>query len=128
MTMSGVRSRDYLPSLTSDQRKLVAYYAVLPNLLLSFHPDYVMTHSLRPKSVDRTEIVCEWLFSRVEMQKSSFDPGDAVDFWDLTNREDWKISEQSQQGIASRGYVPGPYSPREELLWSFDEIVRDATK
>ena len=49
---------------------------------------------------------------------------DAVEFWDLTNREDWWIAEQSQAGINSRVYQPGPYSEREELLWSFDEIVR----
>ena len=42
----------------------------------------------------------------------------------MTNREDWWIAEQSQAGINSRVYTPGPYSEREELLWSFDEIVR----
>ena len=47
-----------------------------------------------------------------------------MEFWDLTNREDWWIAEQSQAGIKSRVYQPGPYSEREELLWSFDEIVR----
>ena len=83
----------------------------------------LMMHTLRPKAVDRTEIVCEWLFARAEMQRPDFDASDAVDFWDLTNREDWAIAEQSQQGIQSRGYIPGPYSPREELLWAFDQMV-----
>ena len=36
-----------------------------------------------------------------------FDPADAIDFWDDTNREDWRVSELSQAGIASRGYRPG---------------------
>ena len=36
-----------------------------------------------------------------------------IEFWDVTNREDWAISERSQQGISSRGYTPGPYSNRE---------------
>ena len=36
---------------------------------------------------------------------------DAIEFWDMTNRQDWHICEQSQQGIASRMYQPGPYSP-----------------
>ena len=123
MSIDGVRRRAYLPSLNHDQRQMVAYYAIFPNLLLSLHPDYVMLHTLRPKSVDRTEIVCEWLFAPTEMKLPDFDASDAVDFWDLTNREDWAISEQSQQGIQSRGYVPGPYSPREELLWAFDRMV-----
>ena len=50
---------------------------------------------------------------------------DAVEFWDLTNREDWRISELSQAGIQSRAYTPGPYSTREELLCAFDETVLD---
>jgi Rieske 2Fe-2S family protein len=51
-----------------------------------------------------------------------------VEFWDLTNKEDWWIAEQSQAGINSRVYTPGPYSDREELLWSFDEIVRRSAR
>jgi hypothetical protein len=38
---------------------------------------------------------------------------DAIEFWDVTNREDWWIAEQSQAGITSRVYQPGPYSERE---------------
>ena len=37
------------------QRRRVCYYAIYPNLLLSLHPDYMMTHTLWPKAVDRTE-------------------------------------------------------------------------
>ena len=48
---------------------------------------------------------------------------DAVGFWDLTNREDWRIAELSQAGIRSRAYTPGPYSAREELLHAFDQTV-----
>ena len=44
----------------------------------------------------------------------------------MTNREDWWIAEQSQAGISSRVYQPGPYSDRESLLWSFDEVVKRA--
>ena len=58
----------------------------------------------------------------------AFDPADAIDFWDDTNREDWRVSELSQRGIASRGYRPGLYSPREGLLWEFDRIVRRAAR
>ena len=72
---------------------------VLPNLLLSLHPDYVMSHVLWPKSPDRTEIWCEWHFHPKELANPAFDPADVIDFWDDTNREDWRVSELSQQGI-----------------------------
>jgi Rieske 2Fe-2S family protein len=123
MSLDGLRRRDYLPGLSEEQRKLVAYYAIYPNLLLSLHPDYMMVHSIWPRAVNKTEIVCEWLFHASEMAKADFQGDDAVEFWDLTNREDWRISEQSQAGIASRAYTPGPYSAREALLHAFDQYI-----
>ena len=38
------------------------------------------------------------------------DPAYAVDFWDVTNREDWAACESLQRAAASRGYRPGPLS------------------
>jgi glycine betaine catabolism A len=73
--------------------------------------------------VDRTEIVCEWHFHPTELDKPDFVAADAVEFWDVTNREDWHIVELSQAGIQSRAYTPGPYSTRENLLAAFDQIV-----
>jgi Rieske 2Fe-2S family protein len=57
------------------------------------------------------------------MAKPNFQATDAIDFWDLTNREDWGISELSQLGISSRAYQPGPYSERESLLHAFDQMI-----
>ena len=124
MSVDGKRRRDYLPGLTGSQREQVAYYSIYPNFLLSLHPDYMMTHTLWPRAHNRTEIVCEWHFHPAELAKPDFEADDAVEFWNLTNREDWWIAEQSQAGIQSRVYQPGPYSEREALLWAFDEIVR----
>ena len=124
MSIDGKRRREFLPGLDNRQRQEVVYYAIYPNLLLSLHPDYVMTHTLWPRAHDRTEIVCEWHFHPSELARPNPQIDDAVEFWDITNREDWWIAEQSQLGINSRVYAPGPYSEREELLWSFDEIVR----
>jgi Rieske 2Fe-2S family protein len=124
MSMDGKRRRAYLPGLSAPQRQQVVYFAIYPNLLLSLHPDYVMTHTLWPRAHDRTEIVCEFHFHPSELAHPCPQIDDAVEFWDLTNKEDWWIAEQSQAGISSRVYTPGPYSEREELLWSFDEIVR----
>ena len=124
MSMDGRRRRAYLPGLSEAQRQQVVYFAIYPNFLLSLHPDYVMTHTLWPRAHDRTEIVCEFHFHADELAKSDFHGDDAIEFWDLTNREDWWIAQQSQAGINSRVYRPGPYSEREGLLWSFDEIVR----
>ncbi len=78
--------------------------------------------------MDRTEVICEWHFHPDEIAKSNFEAADAVEFWDITNREDWAISELSQAGIKSRAYRPGPYSRCESLLRAFDQMVLDREK
>ena len=101
MSMDGKRRRAYLPGLSEAQRQQVVYFAIYPNLLLSLHPDYVMTHTLWPRAHDRTEIVCEFHFHPSELARPDARIDDAVEFWDLTNKEDWWIAEQSQAGINS---------------------------
>ena len=125
MSKDGKLRRKYLPGLTAEERSKVYYYAIFPNLLLSLHPDYVMTHTLWPRAVDRTDVICNWQFHPEEMVRPNFEAQDAVEFWDITNREDWAISELSQAGIRSRAYKPGPYSRCESLPHAFDEMVLD---
>ena len=98
----------------------VFYYSVFPNMLLSLHPEYVMVHQLWPQSPDRTLIVCDWLFHPDAFSRSDFNPDDAIEFWDLTNKQDWHVCELSQQGITSRAYQPGPYSTRESIPAAWD--------
>ena len=96
------------------------YYTIFPTLLLSLQPDYAMAHVVEPLAVDRTRVVCELLFSPAQMATPGFDPSGVAAFWDTTNRQDWRVSELSQRGIASRAYRPGPYARSEGLLEAFD--------
>lgn len=129
MSMDGARSCDYLPSLGPEERRQVYYYAIFPNLLVSAHPDYVMVHRLWPLAHNRTKLVCEFLFHPSELTVKnvkgvkSFDPTSILKFWDMTNKQDWFVCELAQQGISSRGYIPGPYSSREDLLYAFDRFI-----
>lgn len=123
LSSDGRRRRDFLPGLGERERGLVNYFAIYPNLLLTLHPDYMLTITIWPEAPNRTTLVGEWHFHPNEIAKPDFVYKDAVEFWDLTNREDWAISEQSHAGIVSRGYTPGPYSNREGQLWEFDRFV-----
>jgi Rieske 2Fe-2S family protein len=123
LSMDGSCPRATLPSLSPEDRRRVYYYAIFPNMLLSLHPDYMMVHTLWPIAADRTINVCEWHFQPSELARPGFDPSDAVDFWDMTNRQDWHVCELSQAGISSRAYTPGPYSNREDLLYAFDRMI-----
>ncbi len=49
----------------------------------------------------------------------------AVDFWDLTNKEDWAVCEQMQQGTASKRFTRGTYSGQKDMLYALDqELLR----
>jgi Rieske 2Fe-2S family protein len=123
LTMDGKCSRGFLPGLSADDVRRVYYYAIFPNMLLSLHPDYMLVHTLWPLAPDRTVNVCEWHFHPQELARPGFNANDAVEFWDMTNRQDWTVCELSQQGISSRAYTPGPYSNREDLLYAFDRFI-----
>ncbi|MFZ1219629.1 MAG: aromatic ring-hydroxylating dioxygenase subunit alpha [Chthoniobacterales bacterium] len=98
----------------------VFYYSIFPNMLLSLHPDYVMVHQLWPQSPEGTLILCDWFFHAEAFDRDVFRPEDAIEFWDITNKQDWHVCELSQQGIASRAYEPGPYSSRESVPAAWD--------
>ena len=123
---TGRAARDPLPGLSAEERRHVYYYSVFPNFMIAPHPDYVLTHTLWPLAPNHTRIVCEWLVHPAELAKPGFDLTDATSFWDMTNRQDWHVCELAQAGISSRGYRPGPYSNREDLLYAFDRFVVDA--
>lgn len=124
LSTDGTCPRAFLPGLSPEDARRVYYYAIFPNMLLSLHPDYMMVHTLWPVAPDRTINVCEWHFHPRELAERGFNPSDAVEFWDLTNRQDWQVCELSQAGISSRAYRPGPYSNREDLLYAFDQLIR----
>jgi len=120
LTMSGNACALPVGYFRDEDFRFVFYYSVFPNMLLSLHPDYVMVHQLWPQSPERTLIFCDWLFHPEAFNHNDFDPDDAIEFWDMVNRQDWHVCELSQQGIASRAYEPGPYSARESIPAAWD--------
>lgn len=107
-------------ALDSEDRRRAYYYTLMPNLALSIHPDYVNYYVLTPVAVDRTIVETEWMFHPASDRDPGFNPRDAIEFWDVTNRQDWDICERSQLGVQSRRYAPGPYSPRESIPAAWD--------
>jgi Rieske 2Fe-2S family protein len=109
------------PNIAGVDPRKVLYFAIFPNTLISFHPDYVMLHTLWPRGADRTEVVCEWFF-----EPGVTEVTDAVEFWDLVNRQDWHVCELSQLGMRSAGYTPGRYTEVESTVHDFDRMVAEA--
>ena len=124
VTSSGKLCCPPLRNLSEKDLNRVYYYSISPNMLLSLHPEYVMYHTVLPIDVDSCEVRCSWLFEEKIIDSKNYNPKDAIDFWDNTNKQDWHICELSQSGIQSKKYHPAPYSGQESLLAAFDKYYK----
>ena len=61
-----------------------------------------MTHRIEPLTPTTSRVECQWLFPPEAFDRPGFDPGYAVDFWDLTNRQDWAAVESRAAGRSRR--------------------------
>jgi phenylpropionate dioxygenase-like ring-hydroxylating dioxygenase large terminal subunit len=113
-TATGTTTRRPLPGLSEAERTRHFGELVLPNLMISLSADHVAAFTLWPRSAGQTTVVCDFLFHPDEIAKPDFDPGDAVSFWDLVNRQDWLICERVQDGMTSRRFTAGYLAPMEE--------------
>jgi glycine betaine catabolism A len=122
MSMTGELAATPLPGV--DPRR-VEYLHLLPNLLVSAHPDYVMAHRLVPLAPDRTWIECSWMVLPDD-DGSVPDAARAVEFWDVTNRQDWAACESVQRGLASPHFRPGPFAPSEDAVARLVRLIGHA--
>jgi Rieske 2Fe-2S family protein len=113
-TESGTTTRAPFATLDADEKVRHKGELIYPNFMLSLSADHVAAFSLWPQAPDRTTIVCDLLFHPSEIAKPDFDPSDAVDFWDLVNRQDWAVCEGVQIGMQSRRFDHGYYAPMED--------------
>jgi len=123
MSLDGASHGAPLRGLDEKGLRTVIYVNVFPNLLLSLHPDYVMVHRLVPLSAGRTRIECTWAFAPESLARPEFTPSYAVEFWDLTNRQDWQACESVQRGLTSPHALPGPMSAREDAVYQFVTMI-----
>ncbi|HSK95434.1 MAG TPA: aromatic ring-hydroxylating dioxygenase subunit alpha [Euzebyales bacterium] len=126
MSLDGHSRGVAMRRLDAARLRDVFYVGVFPNLLISAHPDYVMTHLLRPLAPDRTAVTCSWLFPPEAFAMEGFDPSYAADFWDLTNRQDWAACEGVQRGVGGLGYRQGPFSGDEATVHMFVQQIARA--
>ena len=128
MTMDGKAAGPPVCDVSGEDLQRVHYYSVFPNLLLSPHPDFVLYHRIRPVSVSESRNDCFFLLhpdvivdaARMKRFQS------AVEFWDLTNRQDWNVCEQMQLGLKSHRFKTGNYTPQEDILYALDREVLKA--
>jgi Rieske 2Fe-2S family protein len=123
MSLDGHRGAPLLPGLTPEEQRRVYFFGLFPNLLVSPHPDFVLSHRLEPISPVQTRIECRTLFQRSALEAAGFDGSYAAEFWDVVNRQDWAAIESIQRSMASPGFRPGPISEIEESTYQFFNMV-----
>jgi len=125
MTWSGYTKRPPLAGMNDDDLRRVYYYAVFPNLFFSLHPDYLMIHRTWPVTPTHSRVECEFYFEPETMARPDFDASDAVELWDLINRQDWSVCQRTQKGMKSRAWNGGRYSDQEPQVYDFDRYVME---
>ena len=120
MSFDGESHGTTITGLSEQEQRTVMYVVVFPNLLISLHPDYVMTHTMRPtRPRDARSSSARGCSRPRPIATPGFDPSYAVDFWDLTNRQDWAACESVQRGLTSEHAIPGPLAPDEDGVYQF---------
>jgi Rieske 2Fe-2S family protein len=123
-TTSGTSKRRPFPGLNELEQTRHFGELIYPNMFISLSSDHIAVFILQPEGPARTTVECHFLFETYETQKPDFDPSDAVDFWDLVNRQDWEVCERVQQGISSRVHESGFCAPMEDLTLDIREYVK----
>src|SRR5258707_1070976 len=102
MSFDGHSDGVWLRGLSGEQLRQVTYLTVFPNVLLSLHPDYVMTHLIRPVGPDRTRIDCSWAFAPEAVARPGFDPAYGGDLCGLTPQ--YTALEALHERLSPRGF------------------------
>ena len=128
MTMDGKAAAPPVCDVSGDDLQRIYYYSLFPNMLLTPHPDFVLFHHITPLGPDKIINDCYWLFRPevINDPKAQERIKSAVDFWDLTNKQDWQVCEQMQTGTKSKRFTRGFYSGREDILHQLDTEVLKA--
>lgn len=114
-TLTGTSARAPFPELDESERTRHKGELVYPNFFLSLSAEHVATFALFPVDASTTRVSFDALFDPGAIAAPDFDPSDAVDLWDITNRQDWRICERVQRGMRSRAWQHGWYAPMEDL-------------
>ena len=112
-----------LPKESKDYGKRIAayYFWLFPNLMLNFYPWGLSINIVNPISVKETKIQ----FKTYVWDESKLDSGAGADL-DKVELEDEEVVQQVQQGISSRFYKHGRFSPNmEKGVHHFHTLISD---
>ncbi|MBV8496240.1 MAG: aromatic ring-hydroxylating dioxygenase subunit alpha [Gammaproteobacteria bacterium] len=99
----------------------VTFFDVGPTSNFLAYPDHGLIYRFIPKLADATDMEVIWLVRSGAREGSDYDRERLTWLWRVTSAADKRIIELNQQGINSRSYEPGPYTPMEQHTRRFVE-------
>jgi len=87
------------------------------------YPDHGLIYRFIPNSVQSTDMEVIWLVREDARAGSDYELERLTWLWKVTSLADKRIIELNQQGVNSRFYVPGPYTPMEQHTRRFVEWI-----
>jgi Rieske 2Fe-2S family protein len=91
-----------------------------PNSWHHFMSDHIVSFSVMPIGPEQTLVRTTWCVRKDAVEGVDYDVANLTKVWNATNEQDRRLVEESQIGVASGAYEPGPYSPyTEELVEKF---------
>jgi Rieske 2Fe-2S family protein len=81
--------------------------------------DFAMMARFTPRDAVNTDVQLSWLVHKDAEEAVDYDPDNLAWLWDVTIKQDKKITENNFAGIMSSRYQPGPYSTQEVRVATF---------
>ena len=118
----GTEAFDLPPGHIDYGKKIAAYYYwIFPNMMLNFYPWGLSVNIVRPVAHNKTEI--EFISYVRDPKKIAESAGASLNAVEL---EDEEVVESVQEGIKSRYYSTGRFSPtREKGVHHFHRLIAD---
>ncbi|WP_447725831.1 aromatic ring-hydroxylating oxygenase subunit alpha [Sphingomonas koreensis] len=91
--------------------------------------DHAIMIRFTPRNVEQTDVEFQWFVHPDAVEGVDYDVERLIGVWDITTKEDKKITEDNQAGVYSRRYRPGVFSELEGRLsiikqWYLSELAR----
>jgi phenylpropionate dioxygenase-like ring-hydroxylating dioxygenase large terminal subunit len=99
----------------------VTFFDVGPSSNFLAYPDHGLIYRFIPRTVDSTEMEVVWLVRGDAQEGTDYDLARLTWMWQVTSVADKRIIELNQQGVNSRYFEPGPYTPMEHGAQRFVE-------
>jgi len=87
------------------------------------YPDHGLIYRFIPRNVRSTDMEVIWLVRDDAREGVDYDLERLTWLWKVTSTADKRIIELNQQGINSRSYEPGPYTPMEQHTRRYVEWI-----